>query len=112
MHFGKPITPVRSNLRDLANREYGHGGTALHAVVCCSPLTFGAGVFNAGLSHVTNSDPRYGTNSAAFAQRFGASIADVATQNFLGDFPFASAFHEDPRYVRRDAQYHMRARIA
>jgi hypothetical protein len=70
-----------------------------------SPLTLGAGIFNAGFSHLTNSDPRYGTDSEAFAQRFGASIADIATQNFFGDFVLASAFHEDSRYVRKGVPY-------
>jgi len=68
-----------------------------------SPITLGAGVFNGGFSHLTNSDPRYGTNSEAFAQRFGASVADIATQNFFGDFLLASAFHEDPHYLRKGA---------
>jgi hypothetical protein len=77
-----------------------------------SPLTLGGGVFNGGLSHLTNSDPRYGTNSVAFAQRFGASIADIATQNFFGDFLLASAFHEDPRYVRKGAPYSKLSRFA
>jgi hypothetical protein len=77
-----------------------------------SPLTLGGGVFNAGLSHLTNSDPRYGTNSVAFAQRFGASVADIATQNFFGDFLLASAFHEDPRYVRKGAPYSKLSRFA
>lgn len=67
--------------------------------------TLGAGVFNGGFSHITNSDPRYGTNSEAFAQRFGASIADIATQNFFGDFMLASAFQEDPRYFRKGPPY-------
>jgi hypothetical protein len=66
-----------------------------------SPLTLGAGVFNAGFSQVTDTDPRYGNNSVAFARRFGASIADIATQNFFGDFLVASTFHEDPRYFRK-----------
>src|SRR5580700_10614660 len=39
-----------------------------------SPLTLGGGVFNAAFSQVTNTDPKYGTNSAAFAERFAASI--------------------------------------
>lgn len=70
-----------------------------------SPLTLGAGVFNGGFSQLTNSDPRYGRNSEAFAQRFGASLADIATQNFFGDFLLASAFHEDPRYFPKGAPY-------
>ena len=66
-----------------------------------SPLTLGGGVFNAAFSQVTNTDPKYGTNGAAFAERFAASIADIATQNFFGDFVVASALHEDPRYFRK-----------
>jgi hypothetical protein len=66
-----------------------------------SPLTLAGGTFNAAFSQVTDTDPRYGTDGAAFAERFGASIADIATQNFFGDFVVASALHEDPRYYRR-----------
>ncbi len=65
-----------------------------------SPLTFGAGTFNALFSQATNTDPKYGTDAAGFGQRFGASLADIATQNFFGDFAVASLFHEDPRYRR------------
>jgi len=64
------------------------------------PLTLGAGVFNATFSQATNTDPKYGTNATAFAQRLGASLADIGTQNFFGDFVVASVFHEDPRYHR------------
>jgi hypothetical protein len=76
-----------------------------------SPLTLGAGIFNGGLSHLTNSDPRYGTDREAFAQRFGASVTDVAAQNFFGDFLLASAFHEDPRYLRRGRRYGLWSRV-
>jgi hypothetical protein len=65
-----------------------------------SPLTFGGGAFNAAFSQATQSDPKYGVGSGALAERFGASVADIATQNFFGDFVVASAFHEDPRYHR------------
>ena len=70
-----------------------------------SPITIGGGIFNGGFSHLTQSDPRYGKDSEAFAQRFAASVADIATQNFFGDFLLASALHEDPRYMRRGPQY-------
>ncbi len=66
-----------------------------------SPLTLGGGTFNAVFSQLTNTDPKYGTGRAAFAERFGASIADIASQNFFGDFAVAWAFHEDPRYYRK-----------
>ena len=64
------------------------------------PLTFGGGSFNALFSQVTHTDPQYGVNGVALAKRFGASLADIATENFFGDFVTASVFHEDPRYFR------------
>jgi len=65
-----------------------------------SPLTFGAGAFNATFSQVTDTDPRYGANGMAYAERFAASLTDIASENFFGDFVVASALHEDPRYFR------------
>jgi hypothetical protein len=65
-----------------------------------SPLTFAGGSFNALFSQATRTDPQYGTNGAALAKRFGASLADIGTENFFGDFAAASVFHEDPRYFR------------
>jgi hypothetical protein len=70
-----------------------------------SPLTLAGGTFNAGFSQVTNTDPRYGVNRVAFAERFGASLADIASHNFFGDFVVASALHEDPRYIREGNTY-------
>lgn len=66
-----------------------------------SLLTLGGGTFNAGFSQVTQTDPKYGKNFGALSQRFGASLADIATQNFFGDFVVASALHEDPGYFRK-----------
>jgi hypothetical protein len=75
-----------------------------------SPLTLGGGTFNAAFSQVTNTDPKYGVNGVAFGKRFGASIADIASQNFFGDFAVASAFHEDPRYFRKGEGYSLKYR--
>jgi hypothetical protein len=76
-----------------------------------NPLTLGAAFFNGGLAHITKTDPKYGTDSKAFASQFGASFADIATQNFFGDFVLASAFHEDPRYSRRGPPYRFWSRF-
>ena len=65
------------------------------------PLTAGGGAFNAVFSQITQSDPQYGKGGSAFAKRLGASYADIAAQNFFGDFLVASTFHEDPRYYRK-----------
>ncbi len=66
-------------------------------------FTLGAGAFNAAVSQITHSAPLYGRQPwpSAYPERFGASIGDIASQNFFGDFLLASAFHEDTRYQRR-----------
>jgi Calcineurin-like phosphoesterase len=76
-----------------------------------SPLTLGGGVFNAGTSYLTHSDPKYGRSPGAFGEIAGASMADIATQNFFADFLLASWFREDPRYFRRGPDYTTRQRI-
>jgi hypothetical protein len=76
-----------------------------------SPLTLGAGTFNAAFSQATDTDPRYGVGTLAFADRFGASVADIASQNFFGDFVVASVFHEDPRYFRMGPGRHFWSRF-
>lgn len=70
-----------------------------------SPITIGAGLFNGAEAHLTNTDPKYGTDLPAFGAQVGASMGDIVTQNFIADFALASAFHEDPRYFRRGEQY-------
>jgi hypothetical protein len=70
-----------------------------------SPTTLAAGAFDGAFSQATNADPRYGVGAGALAERFGASTADIATQNFFGDFVMASVFHENVVYVRRGPAY-------
>ena len=78
-----------------------------------SAVTLGAAAFNAVVSQATNSTPLYGRRALpeALPKRFGASAADITSQNFFGDFVFASAFHEDTRYNRRGASHRMWRRI-
>jgi hypothetical protein len=66
-------------------------------------FTLGASGFNATVSQLTRSAPLYGKHfwkDDAFPKRVGASLGDIVSQNFFGDFLLASAFHEDTRYVR------------
>ena len=76
-----------------------------------SPFTLGAGGFNAAVSQSTRSAPLYGRHWNAYPKRFGASIIDIATQNFFGDFLLASAFHEDTRYTRGGPSHKLWPRI-
>jgi len=77
------------------------------------PFTLGAAAFNAGLSQITRSAPLYGRHPwpSAYPKRFGASVGDIVSQNFFGDFLLASAFHEDTRYVRRGTSHGLWRRI-
>lgn len=74
-------------------------------------FTLGAGAFNAVVSQATRSAPLYGRHWKAYPKRFGASVGDIVSQNFFGDFLLASAFHEDTRYVRRGPAHRLWPRI-
>ncbi|HUA82581.1 MAG TPA: hypothetical protein VMB85_01895 [Bryobacteraceae bacterium] len=74
-------------------------------------FTFGAGAFNAAVSQATRSAPLYGRHWDAYPKRLGASVGDIVSQNFFGDFLLASAFHEDTRYVRRGSAHRTWSRI-
>ena len=73
--------------------------------------TLGAGAFNATVSQLTRSAPHYGRHWDAYPERFGASVTDIASQNFFSDFLLASAFHEDTRYVRKGPTHRLLPRI-
>ena len=60
----------------------------------------GAWIFNAAYGQLTNNTPNYGTNSGAFAQRFGAASARDVSEEIFGDSILAPLLHEDPRYYR------------
>jgi hypothetical protein len=78
-----------------------------------TPFLLGAGAFNAGVSQATRSAPLYGRHPwpTAYPKRFGASIGDITSQNFWGDFVLASAFHEDTRYRRRGDSHKLWPRV-
>lgn len=78
-----------------------------------APFTLGAGAFNATVSQVTRSAPLFGRHPwpSAYPERFGASVGDIVSQNFWGDFVLASAFHEDTRYRRRGESHKLWPRV-
>ena len=59
----------------------------------------------AAFSQTDNDDPKYGQGTGAYAQRFGAACADIASQNFFSDAVMASLLHEDPRYFRMGPEF-------
>jgi hypothetical protein len=77
-----------------------------------APYTLGAGAFNAAVSQLTHSAPLYGGGLwPDYPDRIGASVGDIFSQNFFGDFLLASAFHEDTRYVRLGPSHKLWPRI-
>lgn len=70
-----------------------------------SPGNFLDMVFSAGWEHLTNSEPNYGTNSGAFAQRVGAAALRETSGDILTDGVFSVMLHEDPRYFVLGPEY-------
>lgn len=64
------------------------------------PKTLVAATFSAGFEHLLNAPPHYGTNSGAFAQRFGAALASAETQTVAMDGILAPLLGDDPRYFQ------------
>ena len=69
------------------------------------PYTAAASAAGAALSQIDNDDPKYGHGGGPYAERFGAAVADITTQNFFSDAVLASLLHEDPRYFRRGPEF-------
>ncbi len=69
------------------------------------PFTVASAAAGAALSQVDNDNPKYGEGAGPYAQRFGAAVADITTQNFFQDAVLASLLHEDPRYFRRGPEF-------
>jgi hypothetical protein len=84
---------------------------ALFAKETVDPYTVAASAAGAALSQINNDDPKYGHGAGPYAQRFGAAMGDVTTQNFFQDAVLASLLHEDPRYFRRGPEYSVWSRV-
>jgi hypothetical protein len=69
------------------------------------PGTAAGAAAGAGLSQIDNDNPKYGYGAGPYGERFGAALADIATQNFFSDAVLASLLHEDPRYFRRGPEF-------
>ncbi len=83
----------------------------LFAKETVDPFTFGSSAAGAALSQIDNDNPKYGHGGGPYAERFGAAVADVTTQNFFSDAVLASLLHEDPRYFRRGPEFSVWYRV-
>ena len=76
------------------------------------PFNIANSVLGAGFSQMGNQTPKYGEGGSAFAMRFGAAWADLATQNFFSAGVLATVLHQDPRYYRRGPRSGVMKRVA
>jgi hypothetical protein len=53
-----------------------------------------------GYGHAADSDPHVGTDSGAFGERLGLTMARQASDRFLGDGLYTALLHQDPRLYR------------
>ena len=65
-----------------------------------SPLSLVPAVFSAGYDQLTNGNPKYGTDSGAFGERFGAAALRDASMRFFSDSLLPTLTRTDPRYFR------------
>jgi hypothetical protein len=65
----------------------------------------------AGFSQAGNQTPKYGEGGPAFGKRYGAAVADFATQNFFSAGVLANLLHQDPRYFRKGSESKVPGRI-
>jgi len=64
------------------------------------PFNLVNSAMTAAFAQEGNQTPRYGEGRAAYGERFGAAVADGASQSVLGGVVFAQMLHQDPRYFR------------
>ncbi len=65
-----------------------------------SPFSLAGELVAGGYAHLTNGSPNYGTNSTAFAQRFGAAVARGTSQHLFEQGALSVILHQDPRYYQ------------
>src|ERR1039457_4857954 len=72
--------------------------------VCSSdlfdPYNLVNSAMTAAFAQAGNQTPKYGEGGVAYGKRFGAAVADGASQCLLGAAVFSSLLHQDPRYFR------------
>jgi hypothetical protein len=73
----------------------------LFAKSTTDPFTAGSAFLGSALSQHGNNHPKYGNGDKAYAQRFGAAMADFTTQSLFSGAVLASVLHQDPRYFRK-----------
>jgi len=69
------------------------------------PFNIGSAAMTAAFSQRDNQTPKYGEGWPNYGRRFGAAIADSATQSIFSAGLFATLLRQDPRYFRKGPGY-------
>lgn len=65
------------------------------------PINLLPTLFSSAEGQLRNSDPKYGTDSGAFGQRFGAALIREDSDRLFTNAVFPSLLHQDPRFYRQ-----------
>src|SRR5689334_20632134 len=87
----KPVGPLTSHDKFVLS---------LHGAV--DPFNLLVAGTTAGIEQAANIFPGYGQGAEGYGKRFGASLADQASNSLFKNFVFPVLLHEDPRYFRKD----------
>jgi hypothetical protein len=100
-----PIPPARKYAQVIEPGQQAYKLTATDKLIfsfteIARPVTILPSLYSAGYEHLFETDPKYGHDSGAFGEQFGASMLRRATLRVFSDGIFPSVFHQDPRYYR------------
>ena len=79
-----------------------HGKLVLSFHGAVDPSNLLVAATNAGIEQAFNIFPGYGQGAEGYGKRFGASLADQASNSLLNNFVFPVLLREDPRYFRKE----------
>lgn len=65
-----------------------------------NPFSFVRSAGAAGLAQAEDDDPQFGQGAKGYFQRYGADLADTASDEFFTTFLYPAIFRQDPRYYR------------
>jgi hypothetical protein len=100
-----PLPPARRFAQVIEPGQVAYRLTASDKLVfsfteVARPYTLLPSLYSASYEQLFNTDPKYGHDSGAFGEKFGASMLRSASVRVFSDGIFAGAMHQDPRYYR------------
>ena len=100
-----PLPPARRYAESIEPGQTAHPFTAAEKLVfsltlVARPITLLPALYSSSYEQLFNTDPKYGHDTGAFGEKFGAAMLRTASVRILSNGVMAAAFHQDPRYYR------------